>query len=104
AAFFRYPRARGCMRVADRRQTWRTAALAALLALAGACGASSAKSDGAAGTGGGGGTGGTGIDAGPCDPRTAYTEASHLIVNVSWPAGTGSVRGDGQLDARGQVR
>ena len=91
------------MRVADRRQTWRTAALAALLALAGACGSSNAKSDGAAGTGGGGGTGGTGIDAGPCDPRTAYTEASHLIVNVSWPAGTASMRGDGQLHVWGKV-
>ena len=91
------------MRVADRRQTWRTTALAALLALAGACGSSNAKSDGAAGTGGGGGTGGTGIDAGPCDPRTAYTEASHLIVNVSWPAGTASMRGDGQLHVWGKV-
>ena len=86
-----------------RRTRWRRAALAALVALVGACGSSNPKSDGAAGAGGGGGTGGTGIDAGPCDPRTAYTEASHLIVNVSWPAGTASMRGDGQLHVWGKV-
>ena len=73
------------------------------MALVGACGSSNPKSDGAAGAGGGGGTGGAGIDAGPCDPRTAYTDASHLIVNVSWPAGTASMRGDGQLHVWGKV-
>jgi hypothetical protein len=33
----------------------------------------------------------------------AYTEASHLIVNVSWPAGTASMKGDGQLHVWGKI-
>jgi hypothetical protein len=83
-------------------------ALAALLALAGACSSSNSevKPDGAAGTsgaGGGGGAGTTGTGGGPCPPRTTYTEASHLIVNVSWPAGIASMRGDGALHVWGKV-
>ena len=83
-------------------------ALAALLALAGACSSSNSevKPDGAAGTsgaGGGGGAGTTGTGGGPCPPRTTYTEASHLIVNVSWPAGIAYMRGDGALHVWGKV-
>ena len=84
--------------------------LAALLALSGGCGSSSnseVNRDGAAGATGVAGTTGTGGAAGTgggsCAPRTTYTEASHLIVNVSWPAGTASLRGDGQLHVWGKV-
>ena len=84
--------------------------LAALLALSGACGSSSnseVKPDGAAGATGAAGTTGTagagGTGGGTCAPRTTYTEASHLIVNVSWPAGLASMRGDGQLHVWGKV-
>lgn len=88
-------------------RTGRRTALAALLALAGGCGSSSnseVKPDGAAGASGAGGTAGmTGTGGGPCPPRTTYTEASHLIVNVSWPAGIASMRGDGQLHVWGKV-
>ncbi len=83
--------------------------LAALLALSGACGSSNSevKPDGAAGATGAAGTTGTagagGTGGGACPPRTTYTEASHLIVNVSWPAGLASMRGDGQLHVWGKV-
>jgi hypothetical protein len=83
-------------------------ALAALLALAAACSSSNSevKPDGAAGMGGGAGTGGTAGSTGTggeCPPLVAYTEASHLIVNVSWPAGTASMKGDGQLHVWGKI-
>ena len=83
-------------------------ALAALLALAAACSSSNSevKPDGAAGMGGGAGTGGTAGSTGTggeCPPLAAYTEASHLIVNVSWPAGTASMKGDGQLHVWGKI-
>jgi hypothetical protein len=85
----------------------RRAALAALLAVAGACGASSnseVSPDGAAGAGGTMGTAGTtGAGGGTCAARATYTEASHLIVNVTWPAGTASVKGSGQLHIWGKA-
>jgi len=89
--------------------------LAALLALAAACGGCGSSSNsqvnpdaaagtsgtaGAAGTAGSTGAGGSG---GECPPLAAYTEASHLIVNVSWPAGTASMKGDGQLHVWGKT-
>jgi hypothetical protein len=92
----------------DGRSWGRRAALAVFLALGGACGSSSnaevkpdgaAGNPGAAGTSGAGGTGG----AGDCAPRTAYAEASHLIANVTWPAGLASMGGSGQLHVWGKV-
>jgi len=78
-----------------------------LLALVGvACSSSNSevKPDGAAGAtgaGGGGGTTGTGGSA-PCDPRTSFAEASHLVVNVTWPAGLAAMKGDGQIHVWGK--
>jgi hypothetical protein len=90
------------------RRTWRrtTTALAALLALAGACGSSSnseVNRDGAAGAGGATGTAGTTGTGGACAPLATFTEASHLIVNVSWPAGLASVAGSGELHVWGKA-
>jgi len=89
-----------------RTSRWRRTALAALLALVGACSSSNSevKPDGAAGATGAGGAGGsTGTGGGgPCDPRTAYAEASHLIINVTWPAGLASVKGEGQIHVWGK--
>jgi hypothetical protein len=91
------------------RRSWRRTALAALLALVGACSSSNSEvaPDGAAGAGGGAGTAGTagagGTGGGACTPRTTYAEASHLIVNVTWPAGTASMRGEGQVHLWGKV-
>jgi hypothetical protein len=75
----------------------------ASLALASACSSSSKemKPDGAAG--GAGTMGAGGIGGGPCDPRTAFTEASHLVAEVTWPAGTASMKGSGQLHVWGKV-
>jgi hypothetical protein len=92
----------------DRRTRGRPgAALAALLALAGACGSSSNSevmtgTGGTTGTAGTTGTGGTG-GGGPCAPRTRFTEASHLIVNVTWPAGIAALGGSGQVHLWGKV-
>jgi hypothetical protein len=82
------------------------AVVGAALAL-GACSSSSSevKPDGAAGAAGGGGaagTAGTGITPMPCDARTAFTEASHLIVDVTWPAGLASMGGTGQIHVWGK--
>jgi len=81
--------------------------LAALLASAIGCSSSPAKGDAAAGATGTAGTGGAtgsgGSIGGDCTPLTAYTEASHLIVDVSWPAGTASVKGSGQLHIWGKA-
>ena len=81
-----------------------TIGLAALLALAGACSSGNEvnrdAAAGATGTGGSGGATGTG---GECPPRTAYTEASHLVVNVSWPAGLAAMGGTGQVHIWGKV-
>jgi hypothetical protein len=87
------------------------AALAALLALGGACGASSnaeVKPDGAAGNRGAAGataSGGAGGAGGveDCAARAAYAEASHLIANVTWPAGLASMGGTGQLHVWGKA-
>jgi len=91
-------------------RTGRTTTLAALLALAGSCGSSSnseVRPDGAAGasgTGGGAGTTGTGgTNGAPCDPRTTYAEASHLIVNVTWSPGLAAMGGSGQVHVWGKV-
>jgi hypothetical protein len=80
------------------------------LMLAGACGSSSnseVNPDGAAGaTGAAGntGTGGTtGAGGGTCAPRATYVEASHVIVDVTWPAGTASTKGSGQLHIWGRA-
>jgi len=63
--------------------------------------------DGAAGATGAAGTTGTagttGAGGGECAPRATYTEASHLIVNVTWPAGTASMKGSGQLHIWGKA-
>src|SRR4051794_27941455 len=89
---------------------WRRAALVVTLMLAGACGSSSnseVNPDGAAGaTGAAGntGTGGTtGAGGGTCAPRATYVEASHVIVDVTWPAGTASTKGSGQLHIWGRA-
>lgn len=93
-------------------QTWRTKALAALLAIASGLGCSSspAKGDAAAGATGtagttetGGATGTGGSIGGDCTPLAAYTEASHLIVDVNWPAGTASMKGSGQIHIWGKA-
>ena len=96
-----------CGTMAWGSRTGRTATLAALLALAGA-GCSSSNSevnpDGAAGTTGTGGSTGTGgTNGAPCEPRTTYAEASHLVVNVSWSAGLASTGGTGQVHVWGKV-
>ncbi len=83
----------------------------AVLALAGACSSSNSevKPDGAAGNGGSSGSGGTTGGAGSigtggaCAPRTSFAEASHLVVNVSWPAGTASMKGSGQIHIWGKA-
>jgi hypothetical protein len=91
------------------RTGWRWTALGALLALTGACSGSNSevKPDGAAGSTGAGGTGGTGgagaFDGGACDPRASYAEASHLIINVTWPAATAAVAGSGQVHIWGKI-
>lgn len=83
--------------------------MAALLALAGACGSSSnseVRPDGAAaatGAAGNAGTAGTAGTGGACAPRATFAEASHLIVNVTWPAGTASMGGSGQVHLWGKV-
>jgi hypothetical protein len=85
------------------------AAPAALLALVGACSSSNSevKPDGAAGASGAAGTAGStgaaGTGGGECAPRATYAEASHLIVNVTWPAGTASMRGEGQVHLWGKI-
>ena len=92
------------------KRGWRRAALAALLALAGAC--SSSNSEVKPGRRGRRDRHGRhhrdrGHDrrgrGGECAPRATYTEASHLIVNVTWPAGTASVKGSGQLHIWGKA-
>ena len=93
---------------ADRRPWRAVAGLGVALALAGACSSSNSevKPDGAAGTSGGGGTtgtGGTGVTPRSCDPRTTFTEASHLVVNVTWPAGLASMSGSGQIHVWGKT-
>jgi len=80
-----------------------------LLALVGACSSSNSEvnPDGAAGATGTAGTAGTagttGAGGGECAPRATYTEASHLIVKVTWPAGTASMKGSGQLHIWGKA-
>jgi hypothetical protein len=79
-------------------------ALASLLALVGACGSSNTevKPDGGGGASGAAGVPGTGGGA-ACEPRATYTEASHLIVNVTWKAGLASTAGSGQIHLWGKV-
>ena len=87
------------------------AAVAALLAavvFGGACGSSSnaeVKPDGAAGNPGAGGMPGVGGAGGgaECAPRATYAEASHLTINVTWPAGVASMAGTGQVHVWGKV-
>jgi hypothetical protein len=76
-------------------------------ALAGACSSSNSevKPDGSAGSGGASGTGGTtGTGGGAeCDARASFTEASHLVVTVSWNAGLASTAGTGQVHVWGKT-
>jgi hypothetical protein len=99
------------------QRSWLWTALAASLALSGACGSSSdseVERDGAAGvSGAAGATGGAGTagaagaagaaGGGACAPRATFTEASHLIVNVTWPPGTASMGGSGQVHLWGKL-
>ena len=79
----------------------------AVLALAGACSSSNSevKPDGSAGHGGSTGTGGSTATGtgGACAPRTSFAEASHLVVEVGWPAGLASMKGSGQLHIWGKA-
>jgi hypothetical protein len=82
--------------------------MAMSLALAGACSSSNSevRPDGSAGTGGKGGTtGGAGSigTGGACAPRASFAEASHLVVDVSWPAGLAATKGSGQLHIWGKA-
>jgi len=77
--------------------------LCPLLALAGACSSSNSevKPDGGGGDSGSGCPGA--FDGPACDPLAAYTEASHLIINVTWPAATAAVAGSGQIHIWGKI-
>jgi len=114
-----------------RSRTWLSGgALVALLSGGVACGGNSNSevanggtkgSGGALGTGGaaGGGHGGAtsagggssgstggasaGGGSGACAPRTSFTEASHEILNVTWPAGTATTAGSGQVHLWGKT-
>jgi hypothetical protein len=81
--------------------------LGAALALVGACSSSNSEvnPDGAAGSGGStGGGGSTGVGGGgPCDARTTFTEASHLIVTVMWSPGLASMGGTSQVHIWGKT-
>ena len=84
------------------------ATLLASVAFGGACGSSSnaeVKPDGAAGNPGAGGMPGVGGAGGgaECAPRATYAEASHLTINVTWPAGVASMAGTGQVHVWGKV-
>jgi hypothetical protein len=81
-----------------------------LVALAAACSSSNSEVErdgaagdpGTAGTPGAGGVGGTG-GAVECAPRSTWAEASHLIVNVTWPAGVAAMSGTGKLHVWGKA-
>jgi hypothetical protein len=51
---------------------------------------------GGAGMTGGAGTGGNGEVTGGCPDRRNYTEAAHAVLEVTWPAGAGSLAGRGE--------
>ena len=92
-------------RATDQRRRGTMTMVAAALALAGACSSSNSevKPDGAAGAGGTGGTTGTGGAPIECPPRATFTEASHLIVTVTWPAGLAAMGGTGQIHVWGKT-
>jgi hypothetical protein len=83
------------------------AVLGASLALAGACSSSNSqvKPDGAAGGGGVTitGTGGSSVTPMDCPARDGFTEASHLIVHVTWNPGLASMGGDSQIHVWGKT-
>ena len=62
-------------------------------------GSADAGAGGAPGTGGATGSGGTGGGGGgsACPSLTAYTQADHTILNVTWPAGLATMGGTGQV-------
>jgi len=97
-------------------------ALAAVLVGGAACGGNSNSEVSNGGTKGGGtggadsgGRGGTtsasggtsggssGGSSGACATRTSFTEASHEILNVTWPAGTATTAGSGQVHLWGKT-
>src|SRR6185295_1038032 len=56
------------------------------------------------GTAGASGAGGTaGANGGPCAARATFTQAAHEILNVTWPAGTATSGGTGQVHLWGKI-
>jgi len=62
-------------------------------------GGTSSASGGAPGSTGGSSAGGSGA----CAPRASFTEASHEVLNVTWPAGTATTAGTGQVHLWGKT-
>lgn len=93
----------------------RLAMAAALALLTSACGASSnseVSTGGSGGTAGGAGAGGqagtssstgTGGAGGDCASRATFTEASHEVLSVTWPAGSATTAGTGQVHVWGRT-
>jgi len=76
----------------------------------GGVGGSAAGTGGAANGGRGGapsasgGAGGSSAGgSGACAPRTSFTEASHEVLNVTWPSGTATTAGSGQVHLWGKT-
>lgn len=103
------------MRDVDRGLSLAMAGALALLTGLGACGGNSnsevstggsggtAGTTGAAGQAGTSGGTGTGGSGGDCAPRATFTEASHEVLSVTWPAGSATTAGSGKVHVWGKT-
>jgi len=55
-------------------------------------------------SGGGSNDGGSGNSGGACEARTEWTEASHYVLQVTWPATTAAQMGTGHVDIYSRVK